>query len=361
MKLTIEQNNLQSLLAKVIGAVSKKNTIPILANVKLVATDRLQATTTDLDMEITVTTDATVTGNGETTVNAELFKGIAEKLPKGSLVQLEVKEGYLHVKAGQGKFKLATLNAADYPVMASSEYDSTLNFHGIELRNAFDKTAWAASTEETRYYLNGVAMQHRKGNANFVATDGHRLAWYVDDVEVPEFADVIIPSPAVRQFRALLDDGDATLDLSQTKVRLTFGDVVIVSKVIDGTYPDWTRIIPTDNSNFVTMPSVEAKSAVERVSLVATERTKAVVLHVADGELTFSVRDNTGGMASEVLKVAQDGVNQDLGINSKYVLDAFSQADKGAVTIKYKGPVDAMIIKYDKEPNLTVVTMPMRA
>jgi len=360
MNLTAEQNHLQSLLAKVIGVVNKRNTIPILSNVLLTATDKLKATATDLDTEVTASVLATVITPGETTVSAELLNGIVMKLPKGSLVTIEHDGQFLHVSAGRSKFKLATLNATDYPAMASSDYQSTIEFQGLELKNAIEKTAWAASTEETRYYLNGIAMQYVDGKANFIATDGHRLAWYVDG-EAPTFPSVIVPSKTAKIFKDLLDAGTATVQVSETKVKLTFGDVSVVSKVIDGTYPDWGRIIPKDNANSVTMPSTDAKQAIERVIIVATERTKAVGLSIKGGELTFKVNDPTGGTAAETLATEQIGLDAELGVNSKYAIDAFAQADKGDVTIHYNGAIEAMLIKYDKEPKLTVVTMPMRA
>lgn len=360
MKLQIEQNHLQSLLAKVIGAVNKKNTIPILANVKLQATDTLQATSTDLDMEITARTIATVTEQGATTVPAEMFNGIVAKLPKGSLVSMSESKGYLYIEAGRSKFKLATLPASDFPAMANATYDATLNFNGYELRNAIEKTAWAASTDETRYFLQGIAMQYRDGKANFVATDGHRLAWYVDG-DVSDFPSVIIPSATAKQFKTLLDDGAATIEVSETKIKLTFGDLSIVSKVIDGTYPDWTRIIPEKNANSITLASIDAKQAIERVTTVATDRTKAVRFGVLGGELTLTVQDATGGSATEVMTVEQVGNDADIGMNSKYALDAFAQADKGDVTIHYGSGMDPMLVKYEKEPGLTAVVMPMRA
>lgn len=310
-------------------------------------------------MEITARTIATVTEQCVTTVNAEMLNGIVGKLPKGSLVSLSELKGYLHIEAGRSKFKLATLPAEDFPVMADGNYTASLSLQGIELRNAIDKTSWASSTEETRYYLQGIAMQYRDGNANFVATDGHRLAWYVER-DVPEFPGVIIPSATAKQFKALLGDGDATIDVSETKIRLTFGDLVVVSKVIDGTYPDWSRIIPNDNKNSITLASVDAKQAIERVSVVATERTKAVRFGVTGGELTLTVQDATGGSAQEVMTVKQDGIDADIGMNSKYALDAFAQADKGDVTIYYSSGLNPMLVKYDKEPGLTAVVMPMR-
>lgn len=360
LSLEIEQSHLQTLLARVIGAVKSRNTIPILGNVKLTAVDNsLIAVATDLDLEVTAKQPAQVTTPGATTVNAAMLSGIVQKLPKGSLVSLNHDGDYLHVKAGRSNFKLATLPVEDFPVMASNEYESRLEFVGLEFKAALSKTIWAASTEETRYYLGGVLMQRNEGRATFTATDGHRLAHFKDG-ESPEFPDVIIPTSAIKQFIGSLDEGDAMLEVSETKVRLTHGDVVITSKVIDGTYPQWDRVVPKGNANSITLPSVDVKAAVERVSIVATDRTKAVRFTVKDGEVTLSVTDETGGSATETLAVEQVGEGVEIGFNSKYTLDAFAQADKGDVTIHYGDAMTPALVSYDKEPNLTVVTMPMR-
>ena len=360
MDLQIEQNHLQTLLARVIGAVKSRNTIPILGNVKLTATDALQAEATDLDLAVTAKQPAQVTTQGITTVNAQMLSSIVSKLPKGSLVSLNHDGQFLHIQSGRSKFNLATLPVEDFPVMASDEYQSRLEFYGIELQAALKKTAWAASTEETRYYLKGVAMQRRDGKANFIATDGHRLAWFTDG-HVDEFPDVIIPNEAVKQFIGALSEGDAVLEVSETKIRLTHGDTVIVTKSVDGRFPEWSRVLPKNVPHKVTLPSVSAKEAIERVSVIATERTKAVRFAVADGEVTLSVTDATGGSATETLAVEQVGEGVEIGFNSKYTLDAFAQADKGDVTIHYGDAMSPALVSYDREPDLTVVVMPMRA
>lgn len=361
MRLTIEQNHLQILLARVTGAVSKRNTIPVLANVKLIAdtAGTLTAVATDLDLEVTAKQPAQVDQAGHTTANAVMLAGIVGKLPKGSLVSLSHDGQYLHVKAGRSEFKLATLPVEDFPIMASNEYQSKLDFQGLELKNALDKTIWAASTEEMRYMLNGVLLQHREGHATFTATDGHRLAHYKDG-ETESFPEVIIPANAVKQFIGALDDGEATVEVSETKIKLTYGDVVIVSKVIDGTFPDWSRSVPTRNNNSITLPSIDAKAAIERVALVATDRVKSVKFDVAGGELTLLVRDAQGGQATEVMQVEQVGEDVSIGLNSRYALDAFAQADKGDVTIHYGGPMDTLKVTYDKEPGMMAVVMPLR-
>lgn len=360
MKLSIEQHQLQSILARVTGAVSKRNTIPILGNVKLSATEgHLTAVATDLDLEVTARQPAQVQAQGITTANAALLQGIVNKLPKGALVDLEEDGDYLHIKSGKSKFKLATLPAEDFPQMASNEYQSRLEFDAESLKSALDKTIWSVSSEETRYYLNGVLMQRVDGRATFTSTDGHRLSHYKAN-EADEFPDVIIPSSAVKQFSGALVDGEAIVEVSATKIRLTHGDVVIVSKVIDGTYPDWTRVVPKSHTNKITMSSVDARAAIDRVITVATDRVRAVRFAIGEDELTLSVSDSTGGSGVEVVEVEQSGELVNIGFNSKYTLDAFAQADKGDVTVYYSDAMSPALVEYEKEPELLVVLMPIR-
>lgn len=358
MKLTIEQHQLQTLLSRVTGAVAKRNTIPILGNVKMTATDVLSAEATDLDLSINAKQAATVTHQGATTVNAVMIAGIVGKLPKGSLVTLHHDGDYMHISSGRSKFKLSTLPAEDFPVMASENYEASISFDAEELKNAISKTSWAVSSDETRYYLNGILFRQSEGRATFTATDGHRLAHYKSS-DSPEFPQVIIPAAAVKQFKDALGDGDAIVEVSQNKIRLTYDDVVITSKVVDGTYPQWERVVPSNLPNKVTTSSKDAADAIARVTTIATERTKAVKLTIGDG-ITFSVADPTGGTATETIDAEQDGVDVSIGLNSSYALSAFAQADKGGVTIAYGGGMDTVLVTYEKEPGLLAVVMPLR-
>ena len=259
MKLSIERATLLKALAQAQSVVERRNTIPILANVLIEAESaQVSFRATDLDIEVVDRAPAMVERAGSTTVSAVMLHEIVRKLPDGALVNLseDAAAGRLTITAGRSTFNLATLPKEDFPVMATSEYASNFSAKAAELRRLFDKAKFAISTEETRYYLNGVYMHVSQGETGkvlrCVATDGHRLARI--DAPLPEGADgmpgVIVPRKTVGELRKLLDDDDATIavSVSETKVRFATPAITLTSKVIDGTFPDYTRVIPTGNT-----------------------------------------------------------------------------------------------------------------
>jgi len=359
MKLTIEKRDLQTLATRAANVVQSRNTIPILGHVKLTASgNQLSAVSTTLDQQLETSAAANVERPGEVTVDAKLLADISKAIKDGALIECNLSDDVLHLKAGRAQYKLQTLPSEDFPMMRGDNFTSTFEVGGITLRNILDKTIWAASTEETRYYLQGVAMQQREGRSVFVSTDGHRLAKF-DGPEVDAFPDVIIPAKAVHDFIRILDEGTATVSLSDTKVRIVVGDTAITTQVIDGTFPDYNRVIPTDHANEVTASSVALKEAISRVVLVATDRARAVRLSVSGGSLGIAVTGQNE--AEESIDVEQVGNDIEFGLNSKYGLDALNRADKGDVTIQYGSGMDSMLVRYASEPDLIAVLMPMRA
>lgn len=360
MKFQIEPNQFKSVMQRMCAVIQNRSTIPVLQNVRISVTgDTATFTATDLDIQITESVSVTGSQSGETTVAANTLKDIVSKVDTG-LISVSVSDNTMHIQAGKSKFKLATLPASDFPEIASQEYDARITFKGYDLKNAIERTIWAAGTEETRYYLNGIAMQTLGEDAVFVATDGHRLAKYTMECSEP-FPNVIIPSKACKQLASVLTDMDVELAVSETKVRLVCGSVVVVSKAIDGTYPQWERVIPAASKNSVTASSVDLARAVERVQVVMTERTKIMKLMVRDGELTLHSPARDGaGEATDTVEAERDGVDVDIGISTKYALDAMKQAEKGSVRIEYNDAMSPLVVKYDKEPELLVVVMPAR-
>lgn len=359
MKFQAEQTKLKHTLSRISNVIESRNTIPILAHVKLeVSGSTATLTATDLDVKLKINIDVDGHKDGVTTVNAALLKALIEKLPPEKQITFTL-DGDLKVKSGNSNFKLKTLSADDYPDIDAGQFTSKIELSADEFKNAIDRTIWASSTEETRYYLNGIALQHKEGQAVFVSTDGHRLARY-NSVDASQFPDIIIPSKTAKLLKGVLDGGEAVLEISDSKIRVSTKDTVITSKVIDGTYPDWSRIIPTSNHNSVTAKSAEVKEAIERVSVVSTERTKAVKLTVSGGVVAFDVQDPNMGDGHETVDVEQNGDDVVIGLNSKYALDAMAQADKGSVTVKYGGNTSPLLVEYDKEPGLLCVVMPMR-
>ncbi|HBF54512.1 MAG TPA: DNA polymerase III subunit beta, partial [Afipia sp.] len=289
MKLSIERSVLLKAVSQAQSVVERRNTIPILANVLIEAEDEhVHFRATDLDIEVMDRAVAQVERAGATTVSAVTLHEIVRKLPDGALVTLtdDGASGRITVEAGRSNFSLATLPKEDFPVMASSEYTANFTAPAPVLRRLFDKSKFAISTEETRYYLNGVYMHVSDADGGqvlrCVATDGHRLARI--DADLPEGAKdmpgVIVPRKTVAELRKVLEDDDMQIavSVSETKVRFATPDITMTSKVIDGTFPDYTRVIPQGNTRKLEVDASEFARAVDRVSTVSSERSRAVKL-----------------------------------------------------------------------------------
>lgn len=362
MKLTIEQAHLAALIDRAGKGVEKRNTIPVLGHILLQASgSTLTATGTDLEVSITTTAEARVESPGACTVNSDLFAALVRKLRAGSLVDLESDGVTLSVKSGRSNLKLSSLPIDDFPKIANDEYAVTVETTQSEVKRLFDLTAFAASSEATRYYLNGVYVHTADGFVRGVSTDGHRLAQAVSGIEA-EFPSLIVPNKTVSLIRSLVsDDGDVTVQATEgQKVRFDFGHSVVVSKVIDGTFPDYTRVIPTSNDNAVTFNAYDAKQAIGLVQLISQQKTRAVKLDIRDGSIGFYVQDHAAGEGFESIDAEIDGEFLAIGVNGKYALDCLALAEKGMVTIHYGGAGDAMLIKYDSEPDFLSVVMPTR-
>lgn len=357
MKLTIETATLKSVLSRMVSVCEKRATIPITQNCLIVAGDEnAEFQATDLDAQLKERAPCQTQASGSTTVNAIMLKAIADKLPE-TFATLHLKDDVMHISSGKSKFKLNTLPASDFPHLASDKFESVVSFSGGEFKSAIDRTIWATSKEETRYYLQGIAMQSREGNSVFVATDGHRLSKY-EISAASDFPDIIIPTKTAKLFSSVVL-GDAEVHISTTKVKLVTGDVEILAKVIDGTYPEWIRVIPRNTNSTVTAQSSDLKASVDRVQTVMDDRTKIVAIDISDDGITIT-GGNGNNQAVDNVEAVMSGTPVKIGVNGRYTLDAMAQADKGEVTISYSGAGDPMKITYEKEPNMLAVIMPAR-
>ena len=371
MKLSIERGTLLKALAQAQSVVERRNTIPILANV-LIEAEGNQASlrATDLDIEVVDRVSAVVERAGATTVSAVMLHEIVRKLPDGALVHLvaDASAGRLTVTAGRSTFNLATLPKEDFPVMATSEYSSNFSAKAPVLRRLFDKAKFAISTEETRYYLNGVYMHTAKGEdgpvLRCVATDGHRLARI--DAPLPNGADampgVIVPRKTVAELRKLLDDDDAEIavSVSETKVRFATPGVVLTSKVIDGTFPDYSRVIPVNNTKRLEVDASEFAKAVDRVATVSSERSRAVKLTLDEDRLILSVNSPDSGAAEEELAVAYADEPLEIGFNAKYLLEIAAQVDRENAVFLFNSAGDPTLMREGNDASAIYVVMPMR-
>lgn len=371
MKLSIERATLLKALAQAQSVVERRNTIPILANVLIEAEgNQVSFRATDLDIEVVDRAPAMVERAGATTVSAVMLHEIVRKLPDGALVSLseDAAAGRLTITAGRSTFSLATLPKEDFPVMATSEYSSNFSAKAPVLRRLFDKAKFAISTEETRYYLNGVYMHVAQGEdgkvLRCVATDGHRLARI--DAPLPEGAEgmpgVIVPRKTVGELRKLLDDDEATIavSVSETKVRFATPVITLTSKVIDGTFPDYTRVIPTGNTRRLEVDASEFAKAVDRVATVSSERSRAVKLSLEEDRLILSVNSPDSGAAEEELAVAYADERLEIGFNAKYLLEIASQVDRENAVFLFNSAADPTLMREGNDTSAVYVVMPMR-
>jgi DNA polymerase-3 subunit beta len=371
MKLSIERATLLKALSQAQSVVERRNTIPILANVLIEADgNQVSLRATDLDIEVVDRAPAMVERAGSTTVSAVMLHEIVRKLPDGSLVSLtaDAATGRLTIAAGRSVFSLATLPREDFPVMASSEYTTNFTAPAPVLRRLFDKAKFAISTEETRYYLNGVYM-HIAKNADgptlrCVATDGHRLAQI--DAPLPANAagmpGVIVPRKTVNELRKLLDDDEAEIavSVSETKVRFATPAIQLTSKVIDGTFPDYTRVIPTGNTRRLEVDAAEFAKAVDRVATVSSERSRAVKLSLDEDRLILSVNAPDSGAAEEELAVAYSDEHLEIGFNAKYLLEIAGQVDRENAVFLFNSSGDPTLMREGSDMSAIYVVMPMR-
>jgi DNA polymerase-3 subunit beta len=371
MKISIERGTLLKAVAQAQSVVERRNTIPILANVLIEAEgEQVQFRATDLDIEVVDKALAQVERAGATTVAATTLHEIVRKLPDGALVTLTADNaaGRLTVDAGRSNFSLATLPREDFPVMASSEYQTNFTANAAVLRRLFDKSKFAISTEETRYYLNGVYMHVADGEdgkaLRCVATDGHRLARI--DANLPagaaDMPGVIVPRKTVGELRKLLDDDemDIAVSVSDTKVRFATPDIVLTSKVIDGTFPDYTRVIPAGNTRRLEVDASEFAQAVDRVATVSSERSRAVKLQLDEDRLTLSVNAPDSGAAEEELAVAYSDERLEIGFNAKYLLEIASQVDRENAVFMFNSSGDPTLMREGSDTSAVYVVMPMR-
>ncbi len=371
MRISIERAALLRAVGQAQSVVERRNTIPILANVLIEAEgDGARFRATDLDIEVVDRAPAVVEKAGATTVSAVLLHEIVRKLPEGALVQLaeDGTSGRLTVTAGRSQFALQTLPREDFPIMASAEYSCRFAAPAGVLRRLFDKSKFAISTEETRYYLNGVYFHVATGEGGpvlrAVATDGHRLARI--DAPLPEGAagmpGVIVPRKTVGELRKLLENDETKIDVSvsETKIRFATPEITLTSKVIDGTFPDYTRVIPLKNARRLEVDAAEFAQAVDRVATVSSERSRAVKLHLEDDRLVLSVNAPDSGAAEEELAVAYGDDRLEIGFNAKYLIEIASQVDRENAVFLFNAPGDPTLMQEGNDRSAIYVVMPMR-
>ncbi len=370
MKLSIDRSALLRALNHVQSVVERRNTIPILSNVLMTAGDGVLAlSSTDMDLEINESVAANVTMAGATTAPAGTFHEIVRKLPDGSDVEVELNaEGtQITVRSGRSKFKLSCLPVADFPEISTGDLPSGFSLPASDLRALIDRTKFAMSTEETRYYLNGIYVHEADNDGvkvlRAVSTDGHRLARF--EMPLPEGAAgmpaVIIPRKAIGEIRKLIEDAADLIQitLSENKIRFAFDHIVLTSKLIDGTFPDYQRVIPQGNDKIVEIDPKVFSRAIDRVSTISDGKSHALKITLDGKLMTLSASSPEAGSATEELEVNGDAT-MEIGFNAKYLLDITSQIEGEGCRLTLADSASPTIIQDNSDPSSLYVLMPLR-
>jgi DNA polymerase-3 subunit beta len=371
MRVILERSNLLKSLNHVHRVVERRNTIPILSNVLLNAEGAsLEMKATDLDLEVNEATAASVEQAGATTVPAHLLYEIVRKLPEGAEVMLKTDEdgNAMSVISGRSSFRLQCLPQSDFPELTAGSFSHIFRIEASAMKGLIDKTQFAISTEETRYYLHGIYFHTIEAAGKLklrsVATDGHRLARA--EMDAPAGSEgmpgVIIPRKTVSELQKLVDDPDVavTTELSDTKIRFTIGSVVLTSKLIDGTFPDYQRVIPTGNDKQLIIDRESFARAVDRVSPVSSERGRAVKLSISDGQVTLAVNNPDSGSAVEELAADYSSDPLEIGFNAKYLLDVTAQLSGSEAKFMLADAGSPTLIHDTSDEHALYVLMPMR-
>jgi DNA polymerase-3 subunit beta len=370
MKLRIERAALLKSLQHMQSVVERRNTIPILSNVLLDASAaKLALTATDLDLWMVEHVAATVEQPGGTTVPAQTLYDIVRKLPDGAEVELSTEtDGRLLVRAGRSRFHLPSLDREDFPLMPEGDLPHRFSIAAADLRRLIEKTRFAISTEETRYYLTGIYFHAAKTDAGSalraVATDGHRLARI--ETALPKGAaqipGVIVPRKVVTEMYRLIEgaDDEVSLSLSDSKIRAEFNGAVLTSKLIDGTFPDYQRVIPSGNDKMLEVDAKAFAAAIDRVSTVSTEKSRAVKIALDKGKATLSASSAENASATEELAVGYEAAGIEIGFNARYLIEILGEIDGESAEFAFADAVSPTIVRDTTDQGALYVLMPMR-
>lgn len=369
MKFSIERAALLRSLNHVQSVVEKRNTIPILSNVMLKAEDgMLSLAATDMDLEINEAVAAQVDAAGSTTAPAHTLHDIVRKLSGDTAIDVSVENDVMTVRAGRSVFRLSCLPVADFPELGAGELPVSFEVPAADLRALIDRTRFAMSTEETRYYLNGIYLHAAENEGvsvlRAVATDGHRLARF--EMPLPDGAldmeGVIIPRKTVAELRKLIDEAADTIriDLSASKVKFTFDHVVVTSKLIDGTFPDYQRVIPEGNDKNVEIDPKIFSSAIDRVSTISDGKSRAVKIMMNGKVMTISANSAEAGSATEDVEISSEVSDLEIGFNARYLLDITGQIDGAGCRLTLADAASPTIIQDSSDASALYVIMPLR-
>ena len=366
MNFKISRETLLKPLANVTSIVEKRHTLPILSNLLLEAKqNKIQLTTTDLEMQISLSIENPAGGDLSTTISAKKFLDICRSLPENTTIDLTTTDSRVTVKGGKSRFNLQTLPAADYPVMtqAASVSSTTINLPQIEFKRLLKQVEFSMAQQDIRYYLNGLLLEVNENKLNIIGTDGHRLSFTTTELSQSyEKNNIIIPRKTIVELIKLLDDSDneVVIEFTATQVTFGFGDIKLISKVIDGKFPDYNRVIPVGHKNSFTTDRMQMLLAMQRASILSNEKYRGIRMVLSENNLRLISTNSEQEEAEEELEIAYTQDALDIGFNVTYLIDVLTNVNHEMITFSFADANSSCLITIPNDANYKYVVMPMR-
>lgn len=365
MNIQINREILLKPLTSVTSIVEKRHTLPILSNLLLEAKqNKIHLTATDLEMQISLSVESATTGDFSTTISAKKLLDICRSLPDSSDINMATNDSRITLKAGKSRFNLQTLPAADYPVMTKTQGESTLVTIGQrQLKDLLKQVEFAMAQQDIRYYLNGLLFEVSSNKLNIVGTDGHRLSFTSTELKQNyDKQDVILPRKTVVELIKLLDDSDedVQIELSSNQANFSFSNFKLISKVIDGKFPDYNRVIPTGHQNTFTTDRVGILLAMQRASILSNEKYRGIRMVLSNNNLKLISTNSDQEEAEEELEINYAGDALDVGFNVTYLIDVLNNTNSEQVNFSFADANSSCLITVPNNLDYKYVVMPMR-
>ena len=365
MNIQINRETLLKPLNSVASIVEKRHTLPILSNLLLEARqNKIFLTATDLEMQISLSLDSEIEGEFSTTIAAKKLLDICRSLPDNSQISMATNESRITLKAGKSRFNLQTLPTADYPVMTKTQGPSTLVTVGQrQLKELLKQVEFAMAQQDIRYYLNGLLFEVIANRLNIVGTDGHRLSFTSTELKQNyDKQEIILPRKTVIELIKLLDDSeeDVQVELSSTQANFSFGNIKLISKVIDGKFPDYNRVIPTGHQNTFTIDRVNVLLAMQRASILSNEKYRGIRMVLNINNLKLISTNSDQEEAEEELELDYAGDALDVGFNVTYLIDVLNNTNSETIVFSFSDANSSCLITVPNNNHYKYVVMPMR-
>lgn len=364
MKFSAAREVLLKPLQAVIGVVERRQTMPILSNVLIIAQDgRLSVTATDLEVELVAQAEVDVENGGEITVSGRKLLDICKALPEGSDIHISLSGEKLSVRAGRSKFNLATLPAAEFPVVEDIKAGQTISVSQEALGHLIEKTHFSMAQQDVRYYLNGMLLETSGQHLRAVATDGHRLALCQVELDGADLEEqqVIVPRKGVLELQRLMSgEGDLNIELGSNHIRIQLEGIRFTSKLIDGKFPEYDRVIPKESANELKANRSEFRDALQRTAILSNEKYRGIRLVIRDSGVILQAHNPEQEEAEEELEVEYSGEDIEIGFNVNYLLDALGAVEGDIVTLSVQDSNSSCLIRQPGNEDSTFVVMPMR-